>query len=255
MIPPIVANSNLTTQCTIHLYVLLIWSIFLLPISIAKDLPNLRLFTSLLSLIGLIIWWTSPVRVNSSMNGTFLNIPLNQVHYLPETIYVGIFCTCTFVDRCFFSLGSVFNNKTKWSIVMISGIIFPLISINHMTGSCGGKIVVSYKKGYEVFSEMTDDMCSAHFSYLIVTGVAFVSGIGWHYISETMQFNTFIVRGLENIVMLVTGLLLIVFRSVTVTAFHDATTNAQTSHENPFFGNGEKNLINSFFSMYYSMFI
>ena len=239
MIPPIVATSNISTQCVLHFLGVILWAGILLPLSTAHRNHKLLLFTALFALVTLLIWWSAPAPVptsstTSSNNRDLFNIPNWQLHYLPETILVGVFLTCVLVHHCVFSLKHFISVRTKWSVVLVTGIVLPLIALNHMAGSCGGKIVTSYKKGYEVFSEIGDDLCAAHFSYLILAGCALVAGIGWHYIGETMQTTSFIVRGMENIVVVVLGIVLIVFRSVTVSTF--ATAKGTT--EDAFFGNG-----------------
>ena len=229
MSTPIVANSNISTQCTFHFLLLIFWSVFLLPAGVAKDSIKLLSLTSLTAFIALIIYWSSPIPIKvhisssaSQTSSSMLDIPLYLAHCLPETVYVGIMITCILARICSPPCPSpkkMCSRTTKWSSVMFAAIVFPLIALNHMSGSCGGKIVVSYKKGYEVFSEVSDDLCSAHFSYLTLSGAAFVTGCAWHFVAESSWWSTTVVRGLENIFLCVVGLVLVVFRAVTVATF------------------------------------
>ena len=240
MSSPIVANSTLSTQETVHFLFLLLWSIVLLPAGAARDSPRFLLSAACTSSVGLLIWWSSPAPpgTNTTVSQSILDIPAWQSRRVPETLFVGVLITCIAAQMCrpfCPDVQKLCSKKTKWGIIMLAGIVLPLIALDTMSGSCGGKIVTGYKKGYEIFSEMSDDLCSAHFSYLTLSGTAFLTGCSWHYVAETSVFSTHIVRGLENILLCMIGVILLAFRSVTVATF---VSSEGTSSSDSFFGNG-----------------
>ena len=223
---PIVANSNISIPCTVHFVALVFWSFVLLPAGAALDSPRLLLLAALYAFVGLVVWWASPPpslsAANTNIDTSILAIPMWLAHCLPETAFVGVMITCIFARVCSPpcpSPQSMCSKTTKWISILFAAIVFPLIALNHMSGSCGGKIVTSYKKGYEVFSEMSDDLCSAHFSYLTLSGTALLAGGSWHFVAESSWWSTTVVRGLENIVLCVAGLVLVIFRAATIATF------------------------------------
>jgi hypothetical protein len=248
---PVVANADLSPATSAHLLLLLLWCTVLLPVGAAVRQRYgqsnscgvlLHGTAALASAVGLIIWLSAAGGDSASSSSDFM------VAALPEILFVGAMVAAMCAAQCsrWCCPGNLCSSTALWTALLLAGTVLPLIAFNQLVGSCGGKIIASYKKGYEVFDSVPEDLCTAHFSYLTLAAALMLSGVAWHKAAEesyshqhTPTASTGLRRGLEHIFMCVLGIVLLVFRGVTVGSVLGSKKFISLPSESggPFFGN------------------
>lgn len=259
--PAVVANSQLSAATSSHLLLLLLWSDVLVPLGTAvcqrygqsnRCGSALSILGALFALVGLVVWlsYTPDNGAEAGAAGTSIgssNTSWNIVA-VPEILIAGAMVAGVCLARCSNcyrqKISHTSSTSSQWVGLCLTGIVLPLIAFDHLVGSCGGKIVTSHKKGYDLYDKMPDDLCTAHFSYTILAAALFLVGVTWHKFAETLSSaqelaNVGVQSGLEYIFMCILGIILLVFRGVTVGAITTGSgaISLPEGSGGPFFGN------------------
>ena len=261
IMPVVVANSKLSAATSAHLLLLILWSDVLIPLGTAvrqrygqsnKCGSALHILAALCALVGLITW-VSYAPDNGAVAGagaTSIGSSKTSWNFItvPEILIVGAMiagiCLGQCSNLCCQKISYTSSSSSIWVGLCLTGIVLPLIAFDHLAGSCGGKIVISHKKGYDLYDQMPDDLCTAHFSYATLAAALFLVGVTWHKFAETLSSGQGLAdgdlqSGLENIFMCILGTVLLVFRGVTVGAITAGSGAVSLSEGSggPFFGN------------------
>jgi hypothetical protein len=273
--PAVVANADLTWATGVHLLLLVVWAVVLLPLGAALRSRYgalngcgrmLHLAAALASVVGLVVWLPnmapSSAAASSSASASSSSAAAAAgggfvVAALPETLYVGgvvaAVCAAQCAGRCCPAAAgrNPWSAAASWAALLVAGTVLPMVAFDQIVGSCGGKIVASYKKGYEVFDSVPEDLCTAHFSYLALAAALLLSGAAWHKVAEEAYSHpraataaaapaAGLRAGLEHIFMCVLGIVLLVFRGATVGAVlgnGESISLPPSGSGGPFFGN------------------